>query len=119
ETVTSLPVEFVAAPPEHHFTELILEQPEKLPTGRTVGKIKDHLTSIYRKFLRDGRLQLTFKGELLQYKEPAVLIAPHPRNPDGQKLTWRKELALPLPGNKRVRGFIAVREEGSVAESGL
>ena len=33
------------------------------PKGRTVGKIKEHLASIYRVYLRSGTLRLTFNDE--------------------------------------------------------
>src|SRR5687768_17907492 len=46
-----------------HFTEIILEQPYHLPTRRTLGKIKDHLTDIYRVFVRNGTLQLRLNNE--------------------------------------------------------
>ena len=90
-----------------------------MPVGRTIAKIKDHLTGIYRHFIRSGRLELRFRGEILTFAEPAILKAPHPKTPDGKLLDWRKEIDIPLSGEKRVNGFVAIREEGSVAEAGL
>lgn len=37
-----------------HYTELILDGLHNTPQGRTIGKIKEHLASIYRVFLRDN-----------------------------------------------------------------
>jgi hypothetical protein len=114
-----IPVEFEDAPAEAHYTELVLTQPQKMPTGRTIGKIKDHLTGIYRQFLRDGRLELIFRGEKLVFDEPAILVAPPPRNARGTPVRWHKEIDIRLTEKKRIHGFVAIREEGSLAEAGL
>ena len=53
------------APDEQHFTEVILEDIFHVPIGRTVGKLKEHLTDIYRVFMRDGLLELRFNGTAL------------------------------------------------------
>src|SRR6266849_285358 len=62
--------------PHIHYTEIILTKLEKLPKGKTIGKIKEHLASIYRVFLRENILELRFDNELLVYPEPKVLVAP-------------------------------------------
>jgi hypothetical protein len=53
-----------------HYTEIILTGLHKIPQGRTIGKIKEHLASIYRVFSRDGTLELTFCDESLLYQDP-------------------------------------------------
>src|SRR5687767_1835341 len=53
-----------------HYTGVILEDVFHVPVGRTVTKVKEHLTDIYRAFIRDGLLELRFNGEPLIYKEP-------------------------------------------------
>src|SRR5690606_2064945 len=112
-----LPIENEAAKMEEHFTELVLVRPEKMPVGRTVGKIKKHLSGIYRQFIRDGKLELWFDGEQLGYDEPNVLQAP--RDASGAPQTWKKSVSISLPGHKTVKGFVAIREEASTAEAGL
>ena len=52
------------------FTEVALDELHHVPVGRTLGKIKEHLTDIYRVFLRNGTLDLLFNGEGLSYEEP-------------------------------------------------
>ena len=112
-----LPIEDEAAKLEEHFTEIVLLKPEKMPVGRTVGKIKKHLSAIYRQFIRDGKLELWFDGEQLGYDEPNVLVAP--RDASGAPQTWKKSVNISLPGHKTVKGFVAIREEASTAEAGL
>ena len=60
--------------------------------GRTVAKLKEHLTDIYRAFIREGWLELRFNGELLSYVEPRVLRAAYFRNKDGPEREWRKPI---------------------------
>lgn len=119
DSLEELPVEFVPAKPEEHYTELSLNQPEKMPAGRTISKIKDHLTSIYRQFLKQGMMELHFRGEPLAFKDPAILVAPHPKGVPPGPLRWHKEIDIDLGSGKRVHGFVAIREEGSLSEAGL
>ena len=58
------------AAPNDQFTEVALDELHHVPVGRTLGKIKEHLTDIYRVFLRNGTLDLRFNGEGLSYEEP-------------------------------------------------
>jgi hypothetical protein len=65
--------------PDAHYTEIRLERLHKVPAGRTLGKIKQHLADIYREFLRRGDLILMVDTEALSYEEPRVLVAPYSR----------------------------------------
>jgi Histidine kinase-, DNA gyrase B-, and HSP90-like ATPase len=118
-SLEQLPVTFENAKAEEHYTELVLNKPQKMPAGRTIAKIKDHLTGIYRQFLRAGKMELYFRGEKLSFKEPAVLIAPHPRNAGSPAVKWHKPIDIKLSESKRIHGFVAIREEGSLSEAGL
>jgi hypothetical protein len=115
----TLPVEEESARMEDHFTELILLRPAKMPVKKTIGKIKDHLTSIYRQFLKEGKLEIYYDGELLHYEEPKILVAANPREQSGKEVVWKKQVDIRLPGNKRIHGFVAIREEAKMAEAGL
>ena len=108
-----------AAPPNGHYTEIILEDPYHLPGGRTLGKIKEHLTDIYRVFVRNGILDLFLNKELLVYEEPAILNAPLYKDPNGPKRLWRKDIQFELGGGLSVTGFAALRDPGNYARSGF
>ncbi|MCY4540910.1 MAG: ATP-binding protein [Rhodobacteraceae bacterium] len=41
---------------DRHFTEIVLEDIFHVPVGRTIGKLKEHLTDIYRVLIREGDL---------------------------------------------------------------
>ena len=75
-----------------------LENSHHVPVGRTIGKIKEHLTDIYRVFLRDGSLDLKFNGESLKYDEPEILKAPYLQGPERASRLWRKEIDFDFGG---------------------
>ena len=102
-----------------HFTEIVLSGLHKPPQGRTVGKIKEHLASIYRVFIRDGILDLTFDGEPLTYREPAILRAPFYNMQTGPPQVWRKEIDFDFGQGQRARGFAALRETASTSGAGF
>ncbi len=102
-----------------HYTEVVLLEPFNLPQGRTVSKIKEHLTDIYRFFLRSGELRLLYNDEPLYYEEPKILVAPRYKQPDGQALRWRKEIDFDFGTGLRARGFAALRETGSTRRAGF
>jgi hypothetical protein len=118
-TVDELAVEIKRAPADDHYTEVVLTNLHRPLRGRTIGKVKDHLASMYRIFVRDRFLQLTYNGELLDYHEPKILKAAFFRDMDGPKRRWRKEIDITLPGRRRVYGEVALRETASVSEAGF
>lgn len=102
-----------------HFTEVSMLELHHPPKGRTVAKIKEHLASIYRVYLRSGTLKLTFNGDALQHDEPAVLNAPPFTNPQEPAVKWRKRINFDFGNGQRVDGFAALRETASTAYAGL
>jgi len=102
-----------------HYTVLELTDLCHVPKKRTIGKIKEHLASIYRTFLRDGSLTLVFGREELVYEETAVLVAPPYREPAASPVEWRKSIEMDLGGEHRVTGFAALRETGSTTHAGF
>ncbi|MEA9710312.1 ATP-binding protein [Xanthomonas campestris] len=112
--------------PSAHYTVVTLRGLHHMPQGRTVGKIRDHLASIYRVFLRDGRLSLHLNGSPLSYQPPKILNAVIYTSPGVQAqgegavpVDWRKDIDLDFGGNQRVKGFAALREVGSTPLAGF
>ena len=102
-----------------HYTEIILNGLYKPLQGRTLPKIREHLASIFRVFVRDGELDLTFDGEPLVYLAPAILSAPYFKSDSDTTLRWEKSIDLSFGDGKRLSGFAALRERGSTAEAGF
>lgn len=104
---------------QRHFTEIVLDDPFHLPVGRSVSKIKDHLTDIYRVYLRDGLLQIQFRREPLEYVGPRLLEAPFARDPTGPAREWCKEIAFELGGGMSAHGFAGLMDPMNTNKSGF
>ncbi len=109
-----------------HYTVVSLRGLHHIPQGRTLGKIKEHLASIYRMFLRDGRMILKFNEELLSYASPAVLSALPYASPgvpvnktNALPVLWKKDISLDFGKGQKVTGFAALREIGSTPFAGF
>ncbi len=119
DSIEELDVSAEPAPADRHFTEIALLDLHRVPRGRTVGKIKEHLADIYREYTRSGDLSLRFNGELLTYEEPDVLVAPFYKAQDEEPVTWRKPIDIDLGDDLYARGFAALRETGSTSKAGF
>jgi hypothetical protein len=119
DSLEDLSVTTTSAPAERHFTEISLENLNRAPHGRTIGKIKDHLASIYRIFLREGSLQLVFDDDPLTYPDPDILYAPFYKDEAGPSVSWRKDIDFDFGLGLRATGFAALRETASTTRAGF
>lgn len=119
DSIEELDVVSIENAEEKHYTEIRLEKIRKFPHGKTIGKIKEHLASIYRVYIRDGVLELYVDGKRLTFEEPKILHAPYYRDPDGEAIEWKKELSIDLGDGKSATGFVAIREVASTRLAGL
>jgi hypothetical protein len=104
---------------EAHYTELVLEDVYHPLQTKTITKVREHLASIYRVFLRQGILELRFDNQALAYSEPAILRAPYWKTPGTESRLWRKDIQFDLGQGMRVHGFAALRETGSTSKAGF
>ena len=116
--------ETIPAEPQEHGTEVIVSGLHRPPQGRTIGKIRDHLASIYRLFLRDGSLQLMFQHgtnpeQQLEVEDVDILKGPRFDDPEGDHRLWSKPIDFDLGGGLHAHGFMAIRAVGSTANAGL
>ena len=119
DQIEELSIEERSIDREAHFTEVILQHLNHVPIGRTVAKIKDHLTDIYRVFVRNGDLVLLLNNEPLVYVDPLVLRAPYFKTPNGESLEWRKDIVFDFGSDLSVAGFAGLREPANVSRSGF
>ena len=119
DQLEELEISRVSANQNLHFTEVVLEDLHHLPVKRTVNKIKEHLTDIYRVFIRDSVLELYFNDERLSYKEPTLLTTSYVRDKGGETRTWRKDIHFDFGDGLSVTGFAALRDPGNFARSGF
>jgi hypothetical protein len=109
----------VAALSEAHYTVIELEGLNHIPQTQTLAKIKSHLSSIYRTYLREKQMRLSFRGEELQYSEVDPLVAAKASEPGGESVTWWKPIELSLADGKHVTGFAGIRAIGSTSQAGF
>lgn len=119
DQLEELEISEVPSKAEAHFTEVVLEGLHHVPIKKTVTKVKEHLTDIYRVFIRDGLLELKFGDEVLTYEEPGILSAPYVRDKGGTARIWRKEINFDFGEGLSVNGFAALRDPGNFARSGF
>jgi hypothetical protein len=119
DDIEELSIHERAEKPDAHYTEVVLENVFHAPVGRTVSKLKEHLTDIYRAFIRDGLLELRFNGEQLVYREPRILKAPYFKERNGADRLWRKQIHFDFGDGLSVHGFAAIRETANTAKAGF
>lgn len=119
DRIEELTITEVPSKSERHYTVLELTDLCHVPKKRTIGKIKEHLASIYRIFLRDGTLRLFFGKEELTFEETPILVAAPYRDATAQPVSWRKNIEMDLGDPHRVTGFAALREVGSTTHAGF
>jgi hypothetical protein len=122
EGLDFLPIQTRPARPEDHYTVVRMRNLRVRPRGSTLGKIKEHLASIYRLLIADGtvtiRLTSSGKTEELAYAEPKLLKAPYYAEPNGPVIHWRREIEVTLE-DRRVTGWAGILESGKHALAGF
>lgn len=119
DTIEELVVVSAAAPRDSHFTEIVLTNIRRAPKSRTLGKIKEHLSSLYRNFITRGDVVITLNGDPLTFEHPEVLVAPYWRDPASEAREWRVPVKIALEGGRRAEGWVALRAKGSTTRAGL
>ena len=105
---------------KHYTTITLNELSHNKPTGNPMqlAKIREHVTSIYRKFINRGTLKLLFNGQELKFEEPEILFAPYVDDLKGESVNWKKEVNWEA-GKYKVSGFIGLLSKMSSIHSGL
>ena len=103
-----------------HYTEILLKQlSHNAPSSNQLDKIKRHLASIYRNFIRAGELKLYINGELLIFKNPKILKAPYYKDSEGEPILWKQEIDYTF-GKYSAKGFIGILQTMSTSkENGI
>ncbi|AEI13357.1 ATP-binding protein [Cellulomonas gilvus] len=103
--------------PAQHYTRVQVEgllEYDRVFVGRTLGKIKREIASIYRRDLLDGRVVITFNGERLEWVEPELLT----EQVGDETIEWRREIDITI-GGKPVGGWIGLLARGKAADAGF
>ncbi|MBK9715415.1 MAG: ATP-binding protein [Kouleothrix sp.] len=119
DAVEELPCAESPASYHSHYTEVVLRDLHTVPQTKTIAKIKDHIASIYRIFLREGTIAIKFNGDFLTYAPPAILNTPFYKDESETPISWHKEISLDFGQGLRVHGFAALRETASTSGAGF
>ncbi|MYA50688.1 MAG: hypothetical protein F4045_05855 [Chloroflexi bacterium] len=121
ELVDSVAVGVAPTEPETHYTSITIEGLYKPIRGRTPGRVKDQLGSMYREDLRSGEIEILWNGEPISFEEPSFL---EENLHNGVKNVWRKGFAIAVPWESegttlRAEGWVGVRTPGSQRDAGF
>ncbi|AQW93069.1 ATP-binding protein [Elizabethkingia anophelis] len=95
-------------PVNQHYTKIILSNlSHNAPSPYQMDKVKRHLASIYRKFLRNDEINIIVNGEKLAAPNYEILNVPFYNSTDGQEVLWKKEIDFCI-GNYSAKGFIGI-----------
>jgi hypothetical protein len=120
--IEQLPITTRAVSETLHFTVVSMKELRVPLRGRTLTKIRDHLSSIYRVLMKENvvRIRLTTAGtsQDLSYESPELLVAPFFREPTWPPVLWYREFLVEL-GEKRVWGWAGIMKQGSRSKAGF
>jgi hypothetical protein len=101
---------------DSHGTEIFIEQvTKKITASRTIGKIRDLLSSMYRRDINSQNIEIWFNGEPIVFEEYPVLT-----NFRGK--SWKKDLDFSVEFENHtyhVTGFVAIMNPGSFPKAGF
>lgn len=101
-----LPYQSWPRPEGDHGTVIEVRKLHSRLQGRTLGKIRDFLRSMYRVDLRGGYLKLFWEGSQLEWTDDAQFL----RAADGR--VYKQPFDFTVNG-KRVQGYVGILGEGS------
>jgi len=119
DRLDEIPAHEEPAPSEDHYTEILLSKLHHPIQTLTHDKVRRHLASIFRTFLRRGDVSIVYDGEPLEYAEPEVLAAPFYQTPDAEPVGWSKTIDITLDSGERIHGFAALRRRADTKAPGF
>ncbi len=99
--------------PEKHYTRIEIFDHHREFKGRTIGKIKDYLKSIYRQDFRRDTLSLFYNDEILRWQEFDSRLR---TNRAGE--VYRKDFTFKID-DKTVHGWAGILDKGARADTGF
>jgi hypothetical protein len=104
---------------EEHYTKIILTDLSKqAPSVNQMDKVKRHLSSFYRKFIKNEDVKIFVNEELLHYPEYEILNAPYYKQPESHNIFWKKEIDFQI-GKYKATGFIAILKTMQQSANGI
>lgn len=101
----SLDYKSIKKPKNAHYTYITIKNIHTKIFGRTIGKIKEFLRSMYRVDLRDGNLRLWFQDQELTWEDEKIFL----QKPDGSQ--YKRDFQFEVYG-KNVHGWFGILGKG-------
>ncbi len=114
----TMPINIENEDPGSHYTQLEISGHNRALAGRTIGKVKQYLSSIYRIDIANGLMQLKYDGETLEW--PGFEGSDFVERPDGTR--YRDSFIFEVEtenGTKVVEGWVGVLRNGSRSKAGF
>ncbi|MEA3357625.1 MAG: ATP-binding protein [Patescibacteria group bacterium] len=116
-----LNVQISSAKPKEHYTLITISGLYKQINGKTVTRIKDQLSSMYREDLKSGEIGIWYNGSSLSFEEAPIYIE---NLDDGTEREWKKSVEFEVPWEDEgqtltVKGWIGIRIPGSQRDAGF
>ena len=104
-----------------HYTKIYLsELSSNAPSAMQMDKIRRHLSSIYRKYLRSEEIIIEVNGERLSAPNYNILNTPYFKTPEGNNILWKKDINYQsYDGKYKAVGFIAILDKIQNNANGL
>ena len=119
EEKEDLVVQESACDTNKHYTRIVLSQlSANAPKRGQIDKIRRHLSSIYRYFLRSEDVEIIVNGTFLEAPNYKILNAPYYKTPDGDKILWKRNIDFQM-GDYKAKGFIAILDKIQNGANGL
>ena len=99
--------------PDDHYTVIEIRKHNREYRGRTIGKIRNFLRSMYREDLRTGTMTLLWNGEQLEWDDSVHQFL-KAANGDA----YRRDFRFDVSG-KEVSGWVGILDRGSRARAGF
>lgn len=90
-----------------HYTVVTLKNLIHPPSGpKTVAKIKAYLPNIYREFIRAGRVEILWNGQMLIAEELPILCAPPQWDKSQPDRIWEEFVELTMDDGRTIKGRV-------------
>ena len=115
DDIEELDITEVPSPINHHGTEINLYKLRRGYSGFK-KKIKEHLASMYRLYIKKNEIEIRVNDEKLEYSLPPILNAPYFHEvgvvKNNKKLKWIKDINFKYGESKNVTGYVGIFDEG-------
>lgn len=106
-----------AVPSDEHYTAIEITDHHRPLQGRTIGKVKQHLESIYRADISEEIMILRYNDEELKWR--GFVESDFLKRKDGS--IYKKDFIFEINGDSKkiVFGWVGILDEGSRAKAGF